>query len=271
MVRALLAALLVGLLGCAPTPPAHPGDYHGSDADVTVTRLGHAGLLLTIEGKHFLVDPWLHETTFVHQGEPLGLRPSGFPAVTAVLLTDDDSARIDETALTELAHTVPQAVGPPAVGKRLTADGFRQVSELKPWQEVTIDGVGVTAVPARGNGYVLRSGETVVYVAGEDTDAAEAAEIRRVAGPIDVAVLPIGGPRRFGMRAGTAPEEAADAAAKLDARRVVPSAYGARGLFPFVTFRRDAVARFRQAATAAGIAPGTVIVLETGESWHYYR
>jgi len=50
-----------------------------------------------------------------------------------------------------------------------------------------------------------------------------------------------------------------------------PSAYGARGLFPFVTFRRDAVARFRQAATAAGIAPGTVIVLETGESWHYYR
>jgi L-ascorbate metabolism protein UlaG (beta-lactamase superfamily) len=162
-------------------------------------------------------------------------------------------------------------VGPPAVAKRLTADGFGQVSALTPWQEVTIDGVRVTAVPARGNGYVLRSGETVAYVAGEDTDAAVAADIRRVVGPIDVAVLPIGGQRRFGMRAGTDPEEAAETAAKLDARRVVPSAYGARGLFPFVTFRSDAVARFRGAATAAGIPPATVIVLETGESWHYYR
>ena len=272
MVRAAgFAILLAGVVACAPTPPPRPGDYHGSDADVTVTRLGHAGLLLAIEGKHFLVDPWLHESTFVHQGEPLGLRPSGFPALSAVLLSDDDSARLDDTALIDLAQAVPQAVGPPALAPRLQADGFRQVAALDAWQSATIDGVRITAVPARGTGFALQSGETVVYVAGEDGGAAQAAEIRRVVGPMDVAVLPIGGRERFGMRAGTTPEEAARAAAQLEARRIVPSAYGARGVFPFVSFRRDAVARFREAAAAAGIAPGTVVVLETGESWHYYR
>jgi len=268
---ARLAVLLAGIIACAPTPPPHLGDYHGSDADVTVTRLGHAGLLLAIGGKHFVIDPWLHESLFVHQGEPLGLRPSGFPALSAVLVTDDESARIDEAALTELAHSVPQAVGPPALARRLTDDGFRQVAALDVWQSATIDGVRITAVPARGSGFALQSGETVVYVAGEDTDAAVAAEIRRVVGPIDVAVVPIGGRRRFGMRAGTTPEEAARAAAELDARRIVPSAYGARGVFPFVTYQDDAVARFREAAVTAGIAPGTVVTLETGESWHYYR
>jgi L-ascorbate metabolism protein UlaG (beta-lactamase superfamily) len=269
--RALLLALVAAAAACAATPPPHPGDYHGSDADVTITRLGHAGLLLSIEGKHFLVDPWLHESFFVHEGEPLGMRPSGFPDASAVLLTDEDSLRVDATALTDLARTVDTAIGPPELSPALTADDFRDVRALRPWQEVTIDGVRVTAVPARGNGYLLRNGEAVVYVAGEDADPGTAAEIRRVAGSIDVAVLPIGGRRTLGVRTGTGPEQAAAEAAQLGARRVIPCAYGAAGVFPFVTFASDPVTRFRQAATAAGVEPNAVVVLDSGESWHYYR
>jgi L-ascorbate metabolism protein UlaG (beta-lactamase superfamily) len=67
------------------------------------------------------------------------------------------------------------------------------------------------------------------------------------------------------------PSEAARAAALLKPRRIVPVAYGAAGGFPFVWYASDPVARFREAATAEGLAPERIVVLEPGESWHYYR
>lgn len=269
-----VVALLLGMAACAPTPPLRSGDYHGSDADVSVTRLAHAGLVLEVGDRHFLLDPWLHEGLLARQGEPLGLHPDRFPAASAVLLTDDDATRVDATALARLARTVPRVVAPPALAARLAGSGFREVVPLGWWQDTTLDGVRVTAVPARGDGFVFRAGDVTLYVAGDGGDeatAATAAEIRRVVGPIDVALLPIGGRRTFGIRTATDPEEAAEIAATLAARRVIPIAYGAVGTFPFLTFAGDPVARFRTAAERAGIAPATIVVLDSGESWHYYR
>jgi L-ascorbate metabolism protein UlaG (beta-lactamase superfamily) len=67
------------------------------------------------------------------------------------------------------------------------------------------------------------------------------------------------------------PDQAAEAAAALGARRVIPIAYGATGLFPFVTFASDPLPRFRTAAAVAGVDPHAIVVLAPGESWHYYR
>jgi L-ascorbate metabolism protein UlaG (beta-lactamase superfamily) len=270
-VRILVAVLVAGVVACAPTPPVRPGQYHASDADLAVTRLGHAGLLLDVAGHHFLVDPWLHDGFFVRQNESLGLHPDRFPAAGAVLLTGDDATRVDRTALEQLARTVPRAVAPPALATRLATRGFRDVVALGWWQEATIEDVRITAVPARGDGFVLRAGDVTLYVAGEGGDVATAAEIRRIVGPIDVALVPIGGRRTFGIRTATDPEQGAAMAAMLGARRVIPIAYGAVGTFPFVTFARDPVARFRAAAERAGVAPTAIVVLESGESWHYYR
>ena len=71
-------------------------------------------------------------------------------------------------------------------------------------------------------------------------------------------------------RTETDPEQGAAIAATLGARRVIPIAYGAVGTFPFVTFARDPVGRFRAAAEQAGIPPAAIVPLESGESWHYY-
>ena len=122
--RALaLVALLATTVACAPAPPPRPGDYHGSDADVAVTRLAHAGLVLEIEDRHFVVDPWLHEGLLVRQREPLGLHPDRLPAASAVLLTDDDATRLDPPALAQLARTVPRAIVPPALAERAPGAG----------------------------------------------------------------------------------------------------------------------------------------------------
>jgi L-ascorbate metabolism protein UlaG (beta-lactamase superfamily) len=67
------------------------------------------------------------------------------------------------------------------------------------------------------------------------------------------------------------PHDAARAAALLRPRRVIPIGYGAAGGFPFVWYSSDPVERFRNEATVAGLAPERVVVLDTGESWHYFR
>jgi L-ascorbate metabolism protein UlaG (beta-lactamase superfamily) len=272
VVNAVVAALLVLLAACAPTPAPRTGDYHGSDADVSVTRLGHAGVLLEIGGRHFLLDPWLYDGTFVRQGEALGLRPEALPAASAVLVTGDDGTRLDSAALRQLAPTVPRLIAPQAVADRFAAgSAFRSVLALGWWQGTAVDGVRITAVPADGNGYLLHAGSSSVFVAGEASDAAVAAEVRRTGGAIDVLLVPIGERRVFGMRRGLGPDQAAARAAAVGARRVIPSAYGARGVFPFVSFAGDPLPRFRTAAASAGLPAAAVVVLEPGESWHYYR
>jgi L-ascorbate metabolism protein UlaG (beta-lactamase superfamily) len=67
------------------------------------------------------------------------------------------------------------------------------------------------------------------------------------------------------------PKHAAKAAGLLKPRRVVPIAYGAGGGFPFVWYASDPIETFKSAAKEEGLRPEQVVVLETGESWHYYR
>jgi L-ascorbate metabolism protein UlaG (beta-lactamase superfamily) len=67
------------------------------------------------------------------------------------------------------------------------------------------------------------------------------------------------------------PDEAARAAAVLGAARLIPIGYGERGAFPFRWQARRPVERFIAECRKHGIDRARVIVLEPGESWHYYR
>ena len=50
----------------------------------------------------------------------------------------------------------------------------------------------------------------------------------------------------------------------------MPSDYGARNWAPWVWYTSDQLERFRRAMTEHGLADH-VLVLETGESWHYSK
>jgi L-ascorbate metabolism protein UlaG (beta-lactamase superfamily) len=274
--QAFVAVVAIALAAaCAPTPLPKPGSYHGSDADVGVTRIAHGGAVIEIAGERFIIDPWLHSGLVVRQQEPLGLHPDTLPPASAVLLTQERGDRFDEKALAILARTTSRAVAPPAVGDALRAVGFRDVVPLAWWAHTEVDGVRVTAVPAspgaQHNGYVLARHGTVVYAAGDTREDVPFGDVVRTFDHVDVALLPIGGRRVSGFRTAMGPIEAAAAARALGANRVVPTGYGAYGVFPALTFAHDAVRRFRDAALHAGLRPEQIVVLEPGESWHYYR
>lgn len=271
--RRLVLALV--LAGCSALPLPRDATYHGSDADLGVTRIVHASLILETANTRVLVDPWFHSGTFTSQTEPLGLTPTALPDVAAVLLTHGHSAHFDETALAELAKKVPRAIAPPPLAEKLRALGFREVVPLDWWDYTDVGPVRVTAVPAshpvRENGYVLASERARVYVAGDTRWFGELVDVATAFPDLDVAFLPIGGERLMGLRRTMDPETAAKAAALLKPRRVVPIAYGAAGGFPFRWYSGHPIERFREAAKAAGYPSEHVVVLEPGESWHYYR
>jgi L-ascorbate metabolism protein UlaG (beta-lactamase superfamily) len=222
-----------------------------------------------------LVDPWLYSGFFIRQREALAFRPSTLPSARAVLLTHGHQEHFDDRALGLLAERIPQVIAPAALADRLRALGFHQVVALDWWERTTVDGVTVTAVPARHaapeNGYVLETDRVRVYTAGDTRSFAGLAEIARAFPQLDVALLPIGGQRLFGVLREMGPEQAALAAVTLGAARVVPIGYGRAGGLPVFWYPRDPVAAFLAAASAVGIEPEQIVVLETGESWHYYR
>lgn len=272
--RALVAAAVAVSAACTTLPLARRSAYHGSDADLTVTRIVHASVILALGDTRVLVDPWFHSGILTHQNEPLGLTPEQLPSLQAVLITHRHAGHYDERALRQLAASIPEAIAPAGLRDRLAALGFKHVTSLGWWDRARVGDVDVTAVPARHavpeNGYVLEANGVSVYAAGDTRLFPELVDVATRFPHLDAALLPVGGERLLGLRREMTPEDAAHAARVLGARRVVPIDYGKRGGFPLRWYARHPLARFIKACALQGIAADRVVVLEPGESWHYY-
>jgi L-ascorbate metabolism protein UlaG (beta-lactamase superfamily) len=272
--RALLLAVAL-LAGCAGLPLPREGTYHGSDADLSVTRIVHGSLVLEMATTRLLVDPWFNSGVGTRQTEALGMLPEKLPDASAVLLTHKHAGHYDADALAEIAKKTPRAIVPPHMADAVRKLGFTDVTPIDWWDHTTVGSLRVTAVPAehnaRENGYVVASDRVKVYVAGDTRWFEGLVDVAAAFPNLDVACLPIGGEKAMGFRRTMGPGEAAKAATLLKARRVIPIAYGAAGGFPFVWYADEPVDRFRKAAKAEGLSREQVVVLEPGESWHYFR
>ena len=272
--RVLLCALLV-CGACTALPLTRRSPYHAADADLSITRITHSSLIVEMPGARFLVDPWFHSHRLTRQIEPLGLTPEALPAYNAILITHGHDGHFDETFLTTLVASSPQVIAPVALHNRLAGLGFTRITDLSWWDTTTVGSATITAVPADHaayeNGYVLSAPSATAYLAGDTRYFDSMVDIAAAFPALDVALLPVGGERLLGARREMTPEDAARAALLFDASRVIPIGYGARGGFPFVWYASDPVTRFTAALKAQDFAPSRIVVLEPGQSWHYYR
>ncbi len=271
--RLLVAAALAA--ACAAVPLPRRSVYHPSDADLSVTRIVHASLILEMRGTRVVVDPWFESGWMIRQQEPLGLTPDGLPSFAAVLVTHRHHDHFDPRALRRLAATVPEVIARPELHARLARLGFRRVTDLGWWDRTRVGDMDITAVPARHgvpeNGYVLAAGGVTAYVAGDTRYYDELVDVATVFPALDVAVLPVGGLRLLGFPREMGPGDAARAAAVLGARRLIPMGYGEEGAFPLRWHALRPVERFVKACAERGIDRQRIVVLEPGESWHYYK
>jgi L-ascorbate metabolism protein UlaG (beta-lactamase superfamily) len=242
--------------------------------DPRITWVGHATVLIEIDGVRILTDPFLRDRLgpLRRHGPSVDLDAIG--RVDAVLLSHAHPDHFDRRSLDRLPGRPPIVV-PRGLGSAVRRSGFDAI-ELMPDESTTLDAIGIRAVPARHGrwprhrsaatlGYVIEGG-TSVYFAG---DTSVFLGLRRLAGQVDVALLPIGswGPHEAPWHLG--PRGAARVASTIKAQVVVPIHWGTlypAGLARVWSGPLDAPAeRFR--AAAAELAPMTSVrLLRPGES-----
>ncbi len=251
-----------------PAPPPGPAD------DCTVTWLGHATVLIALDGARLVTDPALtRRVAHLRRMVPAPVVPTGADAALVSHLHHDHLHRASLRRLDPVRIVAPSGardVIPPLLRRR--------VIEVVEGDEVGVEGVRVRAVHAdhddrrsrgrlraRALGYVV-SGSRRVYFPG-DTDLFPA-----MAGlatpPLDVALLPVWG---WGPTLGPGhlnPFTAAQALTLLRPRIAIPIHWGTYA-HPWATRERRYLRRPAEdfARHAARLAPEVdVRVLAPGEA-----
>jgi L-ascorbate metabolism protein UlaG (beta-lactamase superfamily) len=204
-----------------------------SDAD-TVTYVGHATVLVDLDGTRLLTDPVLRRRVgpLVRHGRPPSSETTG--SIDAVLISHLHHDHADLASLRRLGRKV-RLLAPKGSRGFFERHGFGNLAELSPGESAAVGNLTVTAVEARHDGgrrrgatgvqplgFLIAGGRSV-YFAG-DTDLFEG--MGELAPGLDLALLPVWG---WGPTLGPGhldPKGAARAAALLSPRLAVPIHWG---------------------------------------------
>jgi len=196
----------------------------------SITYVGHATVLVDLDGVRLLTDPLLRAG--VAHLRRTGPVPGELGRVDGVLVSHGHFDHLDPLSLRPLGR-IP-ALCPRGLGSLLRRR-LGEVIEVAPGEEAVLAGLPVRATPAahrggrppllaRGSsvGYVIR-GSRSVYFAG-DTDLFD--ELEGLEDDLDVALLPVAG---WGPKVGAGhldPERAAEAVRRLRPALAIPIHWG---------------------------------------------
>jgi len=214
----------------------------------TVTWIGHATLLVQLDGVNVLTDPnWSDHAGPLGFGPrrlvPPGLAFEDLPPIHVVLISHDHYDHLDLPTLERLvrAHR-PTIFAPLGVGAWLRERGVSDTVELDWWRSGTYRGLEIVATPAQhGSGrgitdqnlrlwcsWAVLGARQRFFFAGDTGYARDLAEIGRRLGPFDVAAIPIGGYSAFTARHPNHvnPEEGVQLFEDVRGRLLVPMHWG---------------------------------------------
>jgi L-ascorbate metabolism protein UlaG (beta-lactamase superfamily) len=240
-----------------------------------VSYVGHATVLIELDGVRLLTDPVLRRRVF-HLRRHGVVSPEAYRAVDAVLISHAHWDHLDPRSLAQLGPGV-RLVVPRGVARILRRRRIDDVVEIDVGETVDVGGVGVSATPAEHDagrgplglktpalGYVI-GGSKRIYFAGDTDLFPGMADLA----PLDLALLPVAGWGPTLPPGHLDPRRAAEALRLLRPKTAVPIHWGT---YSVVTKRREDVSVERAPADAfkrlaAEIAPEVdVRVLAIGDS-----
>ncbi len=225
-------------------PQKPPSPEPGTTA---ITFIGHSSFLLQMAGLGLLVDPvFATRLILMRRQRRPGVRLKDLPRIDAVLLSHAHMDHLNRPSLRAVTRAMrrrglpaPLAIVPNGV-RDLVADlGFREVRELRWWEETALGDLQITATPCkhwgarmfkdthRGfGGYVLAApGMPTVYHSGDTAYSNIFHEVGNRLHP-EIALLPIGAYFPDSYRTvHTSPEEALQICEDVGARLMVPMHY----------------------------------------------
>jgi L-ascorbate metabolism protein UlaG (beta-lactamase superfamily) len=268
------------------TYPAPPADVPAGRT--AVTFVGHSTFLVRTASGVFITDPVFtsHAGPFGRTG-PRRVRPpaialADLPALDLAIATHNHYDHLQPSSLKAIARRgCPRIVTSLGLGGLVAACGFRTAVELDWWESHDVPGLGrVTSVPARHfsartpwdrdrtlwAGFVVESGDAVIYFAGDTGYSPQFAEIGRRFPRIDLALIPIGAyePRWFMQPVHVNPEEAVRIHLDVGARRSIGMHFGTFQLTDEAI--DEPLAALARARDAAGVSSELFGVLDFGET-----
>ena len=229
------------------TPPQIRPPLEGPDG--VVTFVGHSTFLIQTPAGNVLTDPIYSDRAgpFGLAGprrvRPPAVRFEDLPPIAVVLLSHNHYDHCDRATLARIARRFDPLVVTPLGNRDLVRSaGIRQIEELDWWQDSTQSPMPVTLTPAHHfcartpfdrnralwGGFVIGTGGSRLYFAGDTAFAPFFSEIGSRLGPIDLALLPIGAyePRWFMRAVHMNPDEAIQAHLALGAVRSIGMHFG---------------------------------------------
>jgi N-acyl-phosphatidylethanolamine-hydrolysing phospholipase D len=251
----------------------------------SVTWIGHATMLVRMDGVTFLTDPMFSEraSPFSFAGPkrlvPPGVPLEALPPIDFVTLSHDHYDHTDLPSIEALARRGARFVAGLNMGD-LVREAGGEVVELDWWGTTTVGPVRVHCVPSQhfsgrsitgGDrrlwaGWVVEGPTRRFYHAGDTGYFDGFREIGERLGPIDLAALPIGAydPPEIMRFVHLNAEEAVQAALDLGARRAIAMHWGTFDLTDEPI--DEPPQRFRAAADEKGLGADRAWVLAVGET-----
>jgi N-acyl-phosphatidylethanolamine-hydrolysing phospholipase D len=254
----------------------------------TVTWIGHATLLVQMNGVSFLTDPiwspvaspvsWLGPRRLVAPG----LSIESLPPIAFILISHNHFDHLDLRTLKQLAtrDSRTRFLVPLGNGALLRNQGIGAVEELDWGEQVSVAGLAVHCLPSqhwsrRGvrdmrralwASWAVIGPERRFFFGGDTGYFAGFRLIGKALGPFDLAALPIGAylPKAMMRHYHLDPEQALQAMLDLRARRAIGMHFGTFDLSDEPL--DEPPRRFRAAAERLAPAPDDVWVLRVGET-----
>lgn len=281
-------------------PPAEEYDFPVARGDtaflrankgkITLTWIGHATLLLQIEGFNILTDPHFSERASPVQwaGPKRVVPPSPsleeLPPINMVLLSHDHYDSLDAQSVKRLYHRGggqdTMFFVPLGLKEWLQSLGVTNVIEMDWWDEFDVGPITIAAVPmqhwgkrspfSRNNhlwaSWIVLSEDFRFYFGGDAGYSPHFRETGEKYGPFDLASLPIGAyePRWFMKDHHINPEEAVQAHMDLKSKKSVAMHWGT-----FILTDEpldEPPVRLRQAMKDRGLPDDEFRVLKHGET-----
>lgn len=195
--------------------PAVSNQIHAlqSDSGLRAAWLGHATVLLAIDGVTLLTDPVFDEHVGIQIGRTRRFQPSpvqrdDLPDIHAVIISHDHYDHLEESSIRHFAEKGSLIIVPLGVSRHLQKWGVadHQIVELDWWQSYEAAGVKLVCTPARhfsGRSlfavnptlwcsWAILGPEHRVYYAGDTGYTRAFKTIGEQLGPFHVTLMPIG-------------------------------------------------------------------------------
>jgi L-ascorbate metabolism protein UlaG (beta-lactamase superfamily) len=287
-VRRILGSTLAPRSFSLPAVPNDGRALRDNRGAPTVTWVGHATLLVQLDGVSFLTDPqWSERASPLSFAGPRRLVPPGLafedlPPIHFVVISHAHYDHLDVATVTRLARTHrPRFLVPLGLKAWFAELGITDVDELDWWDSRSVRGLTVTCVPVQhwsqrtlwDTNRTLWAGWTVtgparrLFFAG-DTGYHEPTfrEIGARLGPFDLAAIPIGAylPPAMMRFSHVDPRQALRVFDDVKGRRFVALHWGT---FDLADEPLDEPPRLLEAeARRLGLGPDRVWVLHPGET-----